>query len=76
MKMIVEKTDDDRERMMSLISAMKVDGQITLEQFMEVRVVFGFFFFFSGSDLMFINRIEFLKNICLFQLIGIENLVF
>lgn len=75
MKMIVEKTDDDRERMMSLISAMKVDGQITLEQFMEVRVVFGFFFF-SGSDLMFINRIEFLKNICLFQLIGIENLVF
>lgn len=35
MKMTVEKTDDDRERMMSLISAMKADGQIISEQFME-----------------------------------------
>lgn len=45
MKMTVEKTDDDRERMMSLISAMKADGQITSEQFMEVRTVSGFFSF-------------------------------
>lgn len=45
MKMTVEKTDDDRERMMSLISAMKADGQITSEQFMEVRAVSGFFSF-------------------------------
>lgn len=42
MKMTVEKTDDDREKMMSLISAMKADGQITSEQFMEVRAAFGF----------------------------------
>lgn len=45
MKMTVEKTDDDRERMMSLISAMKADSQITSEQFMEVRAVSGFFSF-------------------------------
>lgn len=45
MKMTVEKTDDDRERMMSLISAMKADGQITSEQFMEVRAVSDFFSF-------------------------------
>lgn len=42
MKMTVKKTDDDREKMMSLISAMKADGQITSEQFMEVRAAFGF----------------------------------
>lgn len=35
MKMTVEKTDDDREKMMTLISAMKADNLITSDQTME-----------------------------------------
>lgn len=38
MKVTVDKTDNDRERMMSLISAMRADNQITADQFMEVGV--------------------------------------
>jgi hypothetical protein len=45
MKITVEKSDDDREKMMMLISAMKADSLITSDQFMEVttgphRIVF------------------------------------